>query len=143
MPATYEEALAVIESRVNTWATTYSGGAVPIAFDNRPFVEPSPKSHWVRVVVREAAGIRTDLDATAPRIRNPGVVIVQVFTPKNIGSRKARELASSVADYLEVRTVSGILFRAAEVRAIGEVEKEYWQVNVTVPFHWNRIASRS
>jgi len=67
------------------------------------------------------------------RFRRIGLVEVQIFVPAGSGDGVARELADSVTDIFEGRTVSGVIFRGTALNRVG-VTGAWVQWNCSTPF---------
>jgi hypothetical protein len=67
------------------------------------------------------------------RFRRVGVVIVQIYVPAGKGDGLARELADSVADIFQGRTVSGVIFRGTGLTRVG-IDGAFVQWNAQTPY---------
>lgn len=74
--------------------------------------------------------------------RTDGQTVVQVFTPKGDGYKRADEIAQCVKTFFQRRSITGIFgwfvnVVATEVEAPGP----WSQINVTAPFRYNETVS--
>jgi len=67
------------------------------------------------------------------RFRRVGVMVVQIFVPAGSGDGTARELADSVADIFQGRTVSGVIFRGTGLTRVG-IDGAWVQYNASTPY---------
>ena len=127
------------------FVTQWAAGAyatTPIAWSNAEFDPPS-ESPWVMVTIIDAAAFQASIGGVAGSgntYRHPGVVVVNIFTPVNVGDG----LALAMADYV------GTIFRAWQdvstktrfltpsVSRIG-TDGNWFQVNVTSPFERDEL----
>jgi hypothetical protein len=134
---------ALVEQRFTTaWAA-----ATPIAYENVPFLEPgadagtdpqSAASSWVRITVREGDEETVTVGNIA-KVRVVGMVFIDVFSPMGIGTATPRGYAETAAQIFRRVFVDGVQFRAPMVVALGDRGEGWWQIQVQVPFWWDRI----
>lgn len=107
--------------------------------DNHVLTPPDDGSLWVRLSVRPGESEQQDIGGQNPvRQRTLGVVILQVFSPLDVGDKPARDLAESIRAIFN-RTRSGkVQFRVPSIQTIGRRD-ELWQVNVTCPFYEDEV----
>ena len=112
-----------IEERLSdNWATT------PISYSNVDYA-PVANSSFIRLTVLGGDTI----DASFSTSRSSGVVVMQVFTPSNIGSATALSYADSLAAIFEGVTSDEFVFGTASLEVVGAVEN-FFQVNVNIGF---------
>lgn len=133
----FEEIARIVEVK---FATDYT--ATPVRFRNVPFKQP-PAGEWIAPSVIPGDGVQASLGDSKLE-RQLGVLMVQVFTPKNSGDRRAKALADLVAALFRYKTIAdsgvNVIFRAPAVGDVGERIDSY-QVNVNVPFQAEKIFS--
>lgn len=129
------------------------GGAFPdvkVSYDNDGFTPPSSqhdsaftsaedvyKEAWVRLNIMWGAANQVSMGST-PLHRTTGTVIVQIFIPIGRGEGTAYLIADEVADFFRRKRTSGMLFRSPYPRRVGPDEGKWWQLNVVVPFQYDR-----
>ncbi len=121
---------ASIEGRLNTnWTTT------SIAYDNVDF-DPPDNTAWVRLsILNGASGYR----ALEAKKRHTGVIVLQIFGPKNQGSNTLRGYADTLAGVFEDAIFDDVVCRAASVTPVAQAKEdsnrtEWYQLNVTIPY---------
>lgn len=128
---TFEEIRLAVESHMATWTDA------PIAYDGAP-IGPSVKNAqdsgtpWVRLTIRHGDSFTAGV-GQGPCVRRTGVIFVQVFTARNIGSRPAMLLADSLAEHFEYFTSGKLETQAARLNPVGP-SGGYYQANVSVSF---------
>lgn len=126
------EIAQALEVHMSGWADA------PIAYDGAPAgssVESAQASNapWVRFTNNPSSTVNASI-TNQPCPRRSGLVLVQIFTARNIGSRTAKILASSLVDHWENKVISATLvtLEATEVN-VGPGDN-YYQLNLTVPY---------
>lgn len=128
---TFEEIRLAVESHMASWTDA------PIAYDGAP-IGPSVKdaqdsgTPWVRLTIQHGDSFTAGV-GQGPCVRRTGVIFVQVFTNRDIGSRPAMLLADSLAQHLEYFTSGKLETQAATLTRVGPKDG-YYQVNVSCGF---------
>lgn len=116
-------------------------GVPAVHWENTPFSQP--KDPWIRFTIQWGAGQQASLGSTPLEFQG-GQVVVQVFTPKNIGTRTASFIADKVAAGLRYRQMTGegvsVSAEAPEKVPVGE-RNDLYQTNVRVLFRAQHIAA--
>jgi len=128
---TFEEIRLAIEAHIATFTDA------PIAFDNVP---NSPavanaidtKAPWLRLTIQHGDSFTASI-GDKPCVRRTGLIFVQVFTNRDIGSKPAMDLASLVAEHIEYFTSGKLETQAASLNRVGP-DDGWFQVNVSCPF---------
>ena len=128
---TFEQIRQAIEGRMAQWADA------PIAFDgvpNSPALQAAidAKDPWVRLTIQHGSSL-TAYIGDGPKARRTGLVMLQVFTAENKGSRPAAVLADSIAAHLEFYQDGQLETQAASVQRVGP-SNGWYQYNVSLPF---------
>ena len=124
-----------IESRlVSNWATT-----VIDINTNADFTPPPYDTAYVKLRLFNEQTQRKNVGNPGLH-RTMGTIIVQVFTPKNTGTRTGQEYAETIGAIFRDQQFSGITCREAHVEDVGEYEGR-WQTNVIIPFYWDALHS--
>lgn len=114
-----------IEGRLDTnWSTT------PIAFQNVDF-DPPDNSEWVRLSILNGETVYNTLGGGLEHL---GVIMMQIFSPKNIGTATVRGYADTLAGIFENAEFNDVICRAASIDNIGVVN-DWYQVNVNIPYY--------
>lgn len=114
---------AVYDRFVTNWGTRTT-----FTFENEEFDEPAT-GDWVRVSVKQTASGQETLGPKTQRkyIRNASVM-VQVFTPTNIGKTTADGHATTAAGIFEGESFSGLNCNDALIREGGQDGK--WDITL-------------
>lgn len=126
------EIAQALEVHMSGWADA------PIAYDGAPAgpavtTAQSDNTPWVRFTNNPSGTVNASV-TNKPCPRRSGLVRVQIFTARNIGSRTAKILASSLVDHWENEVISAklVTLEATEVN-VGPSDN-YYQLNLTVPY---------
>lgn len=128
---------------LETQFTTYwsaNGGGVPIAWENAPFQQPSAGT-WVMFSIRFASAEQASLGSKPLEFQH-GLIFVQIFTPKDSGTRTAAQLSDKVAAALRYQQfkeggVTVDTYSAGPV-PVGE-RNDYYQLNVSIGFRAQQV----
>lgn len=82
-------------------------------------LDPPNRVPWVRLSVLSGETRQASMGAATRLKRTVGVVVVDIFVPAGDGDGLARRLGDLVADIFELRTVSGVVFRATTLERVG------------------------
>lgn len=115
----------------NEWTVEHPD--VPIEYDNSDH-DPGENETYVTLIVLPARASQIELGKPTNNYRHWGNIVVQVHTPRDLGSGRARELADTASGIFRSRHFgAGIIVQTPVVERVGEVE-QYYQVNVVAPF---------
>jgi len=145
MPTIVEAAEAV----VSRWLTRWVDGADPLTptvLENEAGAEPSLPAvtpttaadqiaaSWVRLTVRSLLSTQETL-GTAPNRRfiRKAQVVIQIFTPPNIGAAVALDLADRARAVFEGASFDGVHVYDTNVRELG-TDGRWQQANVDAAF---------
>ena len=105
---------------------------VPIEKENtRINVDKTPAYISLTDISGDAESLGIGMDA----FKVTGAFVIQIFTPLGKGTEQSRSIASSLADLLNNKDLSGFTFLTPELNAFGQVEDaDYYQLNLTVPY---------
>lgn len=120
----FEDVTHSSESTLSTW------GEIPIGYDNVPELMPDD-SAWCRTYVVDGDSFNIAIGDAC--VRRTGLVVVQVFTPTQIGSTQARQYADSISSLFINKRDNDIQYYVPYVTRVGYVDKIY-QLNVSIPF---------
>ena len=127
---------AVIEGRLATELA--SSPVLPVVFHNMAY-EPTPGSSWVQCLTSFGGGeylTQGGLSDISNRI--VGIVVVNVFTPKGVGSGANYVIGKRIRDLYNRVIVSGVFFDAPTgPEALATPTPEgYFQTQVRVTFEF-------
>ena len=128
---TFEEIRAAVESKIAAFTDA------PIAFDNVPnspavVAAMESKSNWLRLTIQHGSSFTAGMGQN-PCTRRTGVVFIQIFTNRDIGSKPAMDLASALAAHIEHWQQGRLSTQAASLNRVGP-QDGWYQVNVSCPF---------
>ena len=128
---TFDQIRIAIESRMVAW------DGVPVAYDgapNGPSVDAAITNQepWVRLTIQHGDSFTSSI-GSKPCVRRPGLIMCQVFTPDNKGSRRAHQIADSLAAHLEHWQNGHLSTLASSVQRVGP-QDGWYQLNVSTPF---------
>jgi hypothetical protein len=106
--------------------------AIEYTFGDVDGFTPPEDAAWVRLHVLSGDQRQVGMGKYR-RFRRIGLVEVQIFVPAGSGDGLAREIADSVADIFEGRTVSGVIFRGTGLNRVG-VTGAWVQWNCSTPY---------
>lgn len=122
---------------VNTLFNEGMEGVASIAYQNKAFT-PEPKESWVRLTVLEGDSNQVEIGDPAKYHRRSGIIMVNVFTARDIGDGAAREICDSVMALFRNKTAafdSGLVrFRSPSKRVVQSSNDAYFQMNVSIPY---------
>lgn len=108
----------------------------PFFFDNEK-ADTIPPLPWVRLVTREIEGQQETLGEPGNRrFLRRSMVILQVFTEKNIGVSKADELVTYARNIFEGTSFDGLWFLHGTVRELGITQEQFYQTNLEIRFDY-------
>lgn len=124
-----------IEARLAAnWATT-----VIDMNENADFTPPGYDTPYVKLRILNESTERKNIGNPGLH-RTMGTIAVNVFTPKNTGTRTGQGYAETIGALFRDQQFNGITCREAHVTDIGEYEGR-WQTNVLIPFYWDALHS--
>lgn len=133
--AVFEPIRVMVENRFKTgWSTR-----TPIKFPNVAFAQP-PNAAWVSLSIRWGESQQASIGPVTRRLeRHSGVVVVQVFVPKNSGEKALSEHLDFAASLFRMDTqldsTNGVeITYQTPYRTYRGEEKELRQENLIVPF---------
>ena len=127
---------AAIEGRFQAqWALT-AHSAVPVIYENGPEKPPSDDAHAMLYILN-GAGQQVSL-GTSPVDRYSGVIVVQLFVPKQEGTVEIRQMADAVETIFKRKQFASgaggsIRCRLAEAGTVPN-PGYFHQMNVSIPY---------
>lgn len=132
----------ICETRLKTGWEASSASAVAIRWPNVPWRQPI-SGEWIAFHLLPGDGEQASLGSSKLE-RQYGLVMVQIFTPKNKGTRRALDLADIVGSLYRYRTEvdSGVsvIFRAPQMADVAERADQY-QTNVKIEYQAEKVFS--
>ena len=129
----YQEVRKYTETRFKTQWDALTNGVV-YTFLNKPLSQPK---EWLRVSVVFSGGQQDSIGGAVPQKTITGTIIVQIFTEKNSGGGRSKQLADIIGPIFEMRQAvqDGVQidFRAAYLTSPPE-QPDYFMENLIVPF---------
>lgn len=135
----YEQNRKDIES---FFVANFSGvSSDKIAWDNSEFTIPLDGSEWVRVSIQNTNSSYVSFGPNS-RIRRNGILFVQIFGPENSETVTINQIIDNVTDVFETNLLAGVVFQSPNVNELG-VNEGWFQVNVSVPFYFDDIKTKT
>lgn len=128
----FADAQLAIESRFND-----NFSSCDIKFENVVY-NPEPGQSYAEIYVIESENYRADIGTNNPLHRTMGIISVNVYTTRHIGSKTGRTLADAAAVVFRDASFSGITCRSALVRNVGE-SGDWFVVNMTCEFYRDEV----
>lgn len=114
--------------------TEYAGD-FPISLDNQPSKTPDIPEKWVRVIIRNNDSSQSSLGRKNNRkFEHLGIIIIQVYTPVNKGTKENDLLSSEIADLMGSFHEGSLWTQESIIRSIGNDDRGYYQQNVVTEF---------
>jgi|TARA_Y100000033_G_scaffold9278_1_gene8414 hypothetical protein len=134
MSSTYNDIRAAIEARIATEMA--ESPAYQVSYENVPFTPPN-NSTFVKVQIRFGQNAyATLLGPTTGSNRQAGVVVIGIFSPIGVGTGDNFTLAERLKDLFDRKTVSQIIFDAADGPAIVDAAPEsFFQTELAITFN--------
>lgn len=132
----------ICETRLKTGWEAAAASTVAIRWPNVPWRQPDA-GEWISFKLIPGDGEQASL-GSGKLERQYGLVMVQVFTPKNKGTRRALVLADIIGDIFRYRTETdssvSVIFRAPQMADVEERADQY-QTNVKIEYQAEKIFS--
>lgn len=132
----------ICETRLKTGWTASAASAVSIRWPNVPWKQPT-SGEWISFHLLPGDGEQASLGSSKLE-RQFGLVMVQIFTPKNKGTRRALDLADIVGGIFRYRTETdsgvNVIFRAPQMADVAERADQY-QTNVKMEYQAEKVFS--
>jgi hypothetical protein len=120
----FENERLTIENRFKEYWTD-----TPVAWENVSFDMPN-NSGWTRLtVLNGSSGYR----AINNLKRHSGLIVVQIFVPRDTGTSTIRKYADTVTSIFDGRKFSDVVCDVASIETIG-TDDIWHQMNVTIPY---------
>lgn len=110
----------------NLWTST------AIAYENVSF-DVSGLDEYVKVYIREGQAVQASLGSDGDFVL-PGVAIIHIYTPKNTGTARARQLADLISVLFRAKKINSLQFAVPYGNMIPN-DTDYYQYNVNCPFY--------
>ena len=139
----FEATAQLLEVRLQT-QNAGLGSPFAVKWPNTPWKQPA-NGEWLVPSVVPGSGRQDSLGS--PKLeRQLGILMVQIFVPKNSGDRRARAISDTIAGWFRYQTFkddptgTNVILRAPELVKVGE-RNDIYQMNLTVPFQAERLFS--
>lgn len=141
MPDIYEKTSQLLEEHFQSnWEPDTTG--YPVDWENVPFEQPED-GKWVRFSIKFGESNQASLGRN-PMERIVGLVFLQFFHPRNVGTRTLRGAIGEAADLFRYRSLFAtgcqIDIRSARVVEVGE-KADHYQSNLQIVFHVQHYAT--
>ncbi len=113
-----------------------AGSNLAVQWPNHKFDPPTDGGMYLGFrIIRGQSNAMGIVSSSKARYRHPGIVQIDINFAKNSGNKVANEVADEVAAIFRGQTISGIIFRAPDVREMLEPETSRVRLIITIPFH--------
>ena len=114
-------------------------------FDNALFTPPDVTvdplaSTWVRFTVLFGQATQAEISPAKRRHRHLGNIMVQIFTPIDLGDKRAYEMGDKIIEHFRGVTVAGVTYNSPYYTSVG-LDGPWWRVALTCPFFADVIPS--
>lgn len=135
---------SLVRKRVKEQVVDPASPVLPVAWPNASFETPEPAAkssqRWVRVNIDMVGSNGVGLGGpNSRRFRIFGLLIVQVFTPPDVGDAAGATLADGIASKFRGVSADGVHYTTPSVNVVGLVEGWY-AINVNCPFYADLFA---
>ena len=113
----------------NNWIET------PIAYQNIAYNE---QSEFIRLTILSGKRYQASLGGTVNVYRIPGIVIIQIFCPKDRGTKRVLVISDLIIAFLQSKVIGTVNFKTPYI-SFQNVVDSFYQVNVTCPFYVDNI----
>mgnify|MGYP006409817341 CR=1 FL=1 len=120
----FEKERLAIENRFSEY-WTYT----PVAWENVEFDTPNNEG-WVRLNILNGEG---DYRAINKLKRHTGIIVVQIFVPRDTGTSTIRQYADYASSIFDGRKFNDVVCGVGSIETIG-ADDIWYQVNVTIPY---------
>lgn len=115
-----------------------AGSNLPVQYNNIKFDPPADGAPFLAFRIIRGQSVRVGrVSSGKARFRHPGIVQIDISIAQYKGTKIANLLIDEVAAIFRGQTISGIVFRAPDVREMLEPETSRVRFIVTIPFHWD------
>lgn len=121
-----------IQQEIESGFAAEWGVITPVEYQNVQ-LDTSAVNEYVSLTIQEGDASQASLGESGDFVIN-GVVIIAVFTKRDIGTKRSKEIADLIADYFRAKKLTTVRFQVP--RGVSVPNKTNWfQYNVTVPFY--------
>jgi hypothetical protein len=113
----------------NNWTET------PVYYQN---VAYSEASEFIRLTILSGKRFQASLGNTVNTYRTPGVIIVQIFCPKNRGTTRALNISDLIITFLQSKVIGSVNLKTPFI-SFQNIVDSFYQVNMTCPFYVDNI----
>lgn len=113
----------------NNWTET------SIVYQNVAYNE---LNEFIRLNVLSGKRFQASLGCVNNTYRTPGVLMIQIFTPKNEGTKRALDIADLLISFLQSKVIGTVNFKTLYISFQGIVDS-FYQVNLNCPFYVDNI----
>lgn len=121
----------------------FDSSLIPVQYSNTGLLkkgsqilqDPDGCDQFVRLNLIGGPGEAIEITRNFSRVN--GIISISIFTKRNLGSRKGREVADMVYPIFNRVTFFGIKTSAATlVEAVPD--NSWYQINISIPYFWDR-----
>jgi hypothetical protein len=141
----YEEEEEAIMTR---FGTNFDTSMVPVQYGNfglykkgnEVLQNPDDSDLWIRFNIIGGPGESPEITRSFTRVN--GLIAITIFTQRGQGSRDAKRVADELFPLFNRVSFNGIKTDAASL-VIGGYQDSWYQVNLTIPYRWERCLTQN
>lgn len=107
----------------------------PVVYQNIAYNE---MTEFIRVTILSGPREQASLGCNNNTYRTTGVVIIQVFTPKNTGTKRALDIVDMLIAFLQSKVIGTVNFKTPYI-SFQNIVDSFYQVNLNCPFYVDNI----
>lgn len=113
----------------NNWVET------PVIYQNIAY---NDVPEYIRINILSGKRFQASLGCNNNTYRTPGVLIVQIFTPKNTGTKRALDIVDLLITFLQSKVIGAVNFKTPYI-SFQNIADSFYQVNLNCPFYVDNI----
>lgn len=119
-----------IESHFSTnWTET------PVIYQNIAYNEVN---EFIRLTILSGDRTQASLGCNNNTYRTIGTLVIQIFTSKNIGTKRALDIIDLLITFLQSKVIGTVNFKTPYI-SFQNIVDSFYQVNLTCPFYVDNI----
>ncbi len=122
---------------VSAFKTAWEAGSnLPVQWENQAFDPPADGGIFLSLSILRGQSTQAGMvGGGVAMYRHPGIVQIDVSIAQGKGTRVGLELVDEIALIFRGKNISGIIFRAPDIRRMLEPETSRIRFIVTIPYH--------
>lgn len=113
----------------NNWVET------PVVHQNIAYNE---LNEFIQLTILSGTRVQASLGCNNNTYRTTGVLIIQIFTPKDTGTKRALDIVDLLITFLQSKVIGTVNFKTPYI-SFQNIVDSFYQVNLTCPFYVDNI----